>query len=65
MEYYDIFLEDKLNLKVQKINEKDYHYIYVLTDIHGSYNEFNYFYNYLQDKHIFKDKILILSKYQN
>ena len=36
MKYYDIFLEDKLNLKVQKIDEKDYDYIYVLTDIMNS-----------------------------
>ena len=60
MEYYDILLEDKLNLKIQKIDEKDYDYIYVLTDIHGSYNEFDYFYDYLQDKHGSKDKILII-----
>lgn len=28
MEYYDILLEDKLNLKIQKIDEKDYDYTY-------------------------------------
>ena len=60
MEYFDKKLESAVELKIETFNEKDYDCIYVLTDLHGSYNAFEKFYSNVSKEHNENEKILFV-----
>ena len=57
MKYFNKELDSIIKLKMETFNEKDYDYIYVMTDLHGSYNAFERFYSKISKEHSEKEKI--------
>ena len=60
MEYFDTFLEDKIPLKIVEIDEKEYDYICVMTDLHGTFEAFEKAYNELEKIFSREQKVLYL-----
>lgn len=60
MEYFDKEVESIIKLKTETFSEKDYDFIYVMTDLHGSYNAFDKFYSKISKEHGKKEKILFI-----
>lgn len=60
MEYFDTILEDKIPLKIVEIDEKEYDYICVMTDLHGIFEAFEKAYNELEKTFSRKQKVLYL-----
>lgn len=60
MEYFDTILEDKIPLKIVEIDEKEYDYICVMTDLHGTFEAFEKAYNELEKTFSREQKVLYL-----
>lgn len=60
MEYFDTILEDKIPLKIVEIDEKEYDYICVMTDLHGTFEAFEKAYNELEKTFSKEQKVLYL-----
>ena len=60
MEYFNKELDSIIKLKTETFSEKDYDFIYVMTDLHGSYNAFEKFYSKINKEHGKKEKILFI-----
>ena len=60
MEYFNKELDSIIKLKTETFSEKDYDCIYVLTDLHGSYNAFEKFYSKIIKEHDKNEKILFI-----
>ena len=60
MECFDKKLDSIIKLKIETFSEKDYDFIYVMTDLHGSYNAFEKFYDKISKEHGKKEKILFI-----
>ena len=60
MEYFDTFLEDKIPLKIVEIDEKEYDYICVMTDLHGTFEVFDKVYKELEKTFSKEQKVLYL-----
>lgn len=60
MEYFDKELDSIVKLKIKTFSEKDYDFIYVMTDLHGSYNAFEKFYSKISKEHDKNEKILFI-----